>query len=113
MWTCIKEFPVLEKLYKKYKGNENVTFLIINSNMGNDTYDKALKFIKQNPYDLPFVIDIKGATSEKFKVAVLPTLIIIDKKGVIRLTHIGYEGSENFETKFCNQVNSLITENNS
>ena len=105
---CKEQFPVLEELYKKYKGNDKIAFLIVNSTMGGDTFDKASEFIKQTSYALPFVIDIKSETSEKFNVNLIPTLIIIDKEGFIQLIHKGYEESENFYTKFCNQVDSLI-----
>ncbi len=97
-----------ESISKKYKGNENITFLVVNSNMGGDSFDKALKFSKQSNYDLPFVIDIKSTTSKKFNVIALPTIIIIDKKGIIRLIHTGYEESEHFYSRFCEQTDTLI-----
>jgi thiol-disulfide isomerase/thioredoxin len=108
---CKKQFPVMEKIYKNYKGNEKVAFLVVNSNMRGDSFDKALKFINQNSYDLPFVNDIKSTTSTNFHVFALPTTIIIDKKGIIRLTHTGYEESEHLYTKFCEQIDYLIDNN--
>lgn len=105
---CKKQFPVLEEIYKKYQGNDKVAFLIVNSTMRGDTFDKASEFIAQTSYDLPFVIDINSETSKKFKVNLIPTIIIIDKEGVIQLIHKGYDESENFYTKFCTQVDFLI-----
>jgi thiol-disulfide isomerase/thioredoxin len=94
---CIKQFPVIEKLYKE---NKDVAFFLIHTQKGGDTFEKALKFIKQSNYDLPFVSDVENMTYEKFNITSIPRLIIIDKKGVVKFTHTGYIESENLYKTF-------------
>lgn len=105
---CKKQFPVMEKIVKRYKGNQQVSFLMVNSDTGSNSFDKASAFIKKSTYDLPFVIDIKGSTFKKFNAAVLPAVFIIDKKGVIVLRHTGYDMSGQFYDSMCSKLDSLI-----
>lgn len=105
---CKKQFPLIEKLYKENKENNNVAFFIINPLIGGDTYEKALEFINKSEYDLPFVIDKESVTYGKFNVHALPHLVIIDKEGIIRLTHTGYMESENFYEKIQENLDRLL-----
>jgi len=105
---CKEQFPVIEKLYKENKEYNDVAFFIINSQKGGDTFEKALKFINQNEYDLPFVNDTESLTYKNFNISTLPCLIIIDKKGVVRFIHSGYEESENFYKIFHKHLDIIL-----
>ena len=108
---CKKQFPLIEKLYKENKENNNVAFFIINPHIGGDTFKKALRFINQSEYDLPFVNDMESMTYKSFNVSAIPYTIIIDKKGIIRFTHTGYNESENFYEKIYNNLDIILNEN--
>jgi thiol-disulfide isomerase/thioredoxin len=110
---CKKQFPVIENLYKENKENNNVAFFIINPQIGGDTFEKALKFINQSGYDLPFVNDIESLTYKNLKVTALPCLVIIDKEGVVRYTHTGYDESENFYKIFHKHLDTILNQNES
>jgi len=110
---CKKQFPVMEKLYKENKDNTNVAFFIVHSQIGRDTYEKAMRYINQSDYDLPFVNDLEGTTYKSFDVYALPHLIIIDKEGSIRYTHTGYNESEKFYEKINENLDILLNENKS
>ena len=105
---CKEQFPVIEKLYKENKEYNDVAFFIINSQKGGDTFEKALKFINQNEYDLPFVNDTESLTYKNFNISTLPCLIFIDKKGVVRFIHSGYEESENFYKIFHKHLDIIL-----
>ena len=105
---CKKQFPLIEKLYKETRKNENVVFLIINPLVGGDTHEKALEYINNSNYDLPFAFDKEGVTYEKFDVRGMPHLVIIDKDGIIKFTHTGYMESENFYFKIKENLGGLI-----
>ena len=107
---CIEQFPLLEKLYKEYEGNHNITFFIINPQVGGDTFEKALNFINENEYDLPFMNDIESMTYKNFNVYSLPRLIIIDKEGQVRFSHKGYNQSDNFYKIFHKHVDGLLNQ---
>lgn len=105
---CKKQFPLIEKLYKKNKENNNITFFVINPQVGGDTQEKAMKYINKNEYDLPFVNDLEQITYKNFNVSALPCLIIIDKAGHIRYNHTGYYESENFYEKINTHLDSML-----
>ena len=105
---CKKEFPELEKIYTKYKNNVDVAFFAVNVDGRRETKEKAINFISESRLRLPFVFDIRTSTAKKFKVQALPTIVIIDKHGLIRYTHQGYEGSENLEKMICSKLDALL-----
>lgn len=105
---CKKEFPELEKIYTKYKNNKEVVFFAVNVDGKNETHEKASRFISESGLDLPFVFDIKASAAKKFQVQGLPTIIIMDKYGVVRYIHQGYEGSENFRKTMISRLDALL-----
>ncbi len=107
---CKKQFHVLEKLYIENKANTSVKFLVINSLVGRDTNEKALEYINQCGFDLPFVHDVEGISYDRFEVKSLPRLFIIDKAGSVRYIHTGYRESENFYAEFNKRINLLLKE---
>ena len=96
---CKIQFPIVEQLYKEYKGNESVVFLVINPLKGKETAEKAARYIADSNHDLPFVNDVKSLTYENLNVRALPHIVIIDSQGTIRFTHTGFNESENFYQK--------------
>lgn len=107
---CIKGFPLIEKLYNENKENDNIAFFIVNSQLRGDTHEKSLEFINKSEYDLPFVNDIKSLAYKNFNVSTIPHLIIIDKEGMVRYTHTGYEESENFYKIFNKHIDIILNQ---
>jgi thiol-disulfide isomerase/thioredoxin len=107
---CKRQLPILEKVYKKYKANTAVVFFVINVNDMKESNEKMMKFIKNHPYDLPFVVDIEKKATDALFVYSLPTLVIIDKNGCARFVHKSYNESENFLTICSDQIDLLIRE---
>jgi thiol-disulfide isomerase/thioredoxin len=54
---CRQEFPKLEKLYRRYQSNPNVTFLAIDVNRDDETPEKARAFVKKTGYTIPIAYD--------------------------------------------------------
>jgi thiol-disulfide isomerase/thioredoxin len=106
---CVKSFPVMQEVYNKFRSDDRVKFLIINTGM-KDTKQKAMDFISKHNYDLPFAFDINKQTSKSYGVIRIPQVIIIDKKGVPRLIHHGYDESSQFKEDFIARLDSLIIE---
>lgn len=93
---CRKEIPELEALSEKYT---DVKFYLINVA---ENKEKINDYLAKTPIRLPILLDIYGKVSEKFNVkdggnalAVLPTLVMINKEGIIHFYKKGYvEGDE-------------------
>ena len=73
---CVKEFPDLNKLKKKFKG-ESVEFFAVTWNNKNS----IIKFLETTTLDFTVVPDTK--LIKKFKIPYYPYNIIIDKNGKV------------------------------
>ncbi|MBX9889131.1 MAG: TlpA family protein disulfide reductase [Flavobacteriaceae bacterium] len=101
---CIAEFPSIEKFYSEYKSNDNIVFLMINMD---DEIEVGKQFLDKKKYSLPIFQAISKIPNEIYSGA-LPTTVIVDKKGIIRMHHEGFAdyGGE----KFHLQIKQLLEE---
>ncbi len=105
---CQLEFPYIQRLYDKYKDNPDIELLAVNSGSG-DTIEKAKTFMYDWSYTIPMAYD-DGKLSNLFRIEALPTLIIVDKKGAIRLRHRGFDPGENLVETISAQIDKLLAE---
>ncbi len=81
---CIAEMPSINALYKEFKDEDDVKFLMISMD---NNFETAKSFIKRKgfefdvytPHNLPVIYDSSS----------IPTTFIIDKEGNLVLTHKG------------------------
>jgi len=97
---CISSFPGMQKAIDKYKDNENVVFLFIDTFENGKTREESVQsFIDKNNYDFHVLIDpyMKDTSSYEiasaYNVSGIPTKIIIDKEGKMRFKDVGFSGS--------------------
>jgi peroxiredoxin len=76
---CVREMPVIEKQYRKWKDQP---FEVLAINLSEDRMD-VVNFIK--PFDLtyPILLDQKRAIEKKYGLLSYPTTFFIDKQGRI------------------------------
>lgn len=106
---CRRELPELEKLYRQYRGNANVVFWAVDSLKNGDTVAKARDYLAKQGYTLPVAFD-REKCSEALGVEALPSLLLIDKSGRIRLVHTGYDGSERLQSELSGEIDRLLAE---
>jgi len=87
---CFKGFPNLEKVYQKYKDNEKVSILAVDTDT-KEISDKAVQ-ASFNKHDLtiPIVRDKEEFSREIFHVQGLPTTIILGPDGTVQELEAGY-----------------------
>ncbi len=88
---CMKEMPYVQNAYEKYKNNDNVLFMVINSGSNNSLQD-AQGWWGNKQYSFPVFYNKDRSIGEKFGFNVIPATYIIDQKGNIRFKTIGFEG---------------------
>ena len=101
---CRAEFPSIEALYSNYKDNPNMFFLMINED--NDLA-AAHRYLEKENYTVPFYKS-KGNVSEEIYTGMLPTTIVLDKEGKVRLHHTGF--ANYVSDKFMKQIEDLMRE---
>lgn len=74
---CKAEMPSIQVLLDKFKGNDNIEFLLVE--IENDI-EGANKFLKQEGLNLPIVYPNSSIPQEWLSGAI-PTTVILDKKG--------------------------------
>lgn len=101
---CRAEFPSIEKLYSAFKGNPDIFFLMINED---SDLSAAYSYLKKEKYSVPFY-RANGNIPPGIYTGVLPTTIVLDKEGRIRLRHEGFAdyGTE----KFRRELEALMEE---
>ncbi len=74
---CIHEMPSINELKQKFKGNNDIVFLMVDvdNKMG-----KSSAFMQENNYDLPVYVPASNIPSNYLGNAI-PTTVILDKNG--------------------------------
>lgn len=101
---CRAEFPSIEKLYVKLKGNPNIFFLMINEDTN---LSAANAYLHQESYTIPYYKANSNVPIEIYKGS-LPTTVVLDKKGNIRFHHTGFANYSS--KKFVKQIEDLLLE---
>lgn len=76
---CKAEMPDIEKLYQETKDSDLVILAV---NVGEDK-NTVQKFIKDNGYNFPILLDVTGEVSQKYQVTGIPTSYFIDTEGYL------------------------------
>jgi cytochrome c biogenesis protein CcmG, thiol:disulfide interchange protein DsbE len=77
---CIKEMPLLESTYKKYR---EIGVIVIGVNY-NEERDTVVDFIRKEGITFPVVLDKDLALTKTYRVLSLPVTFFIDREGIIR-----------------------------
>ena len=101
---CRQEMPLLESIYKKYN---KLGFTLIGVNVEPDS-KAAEGFLKQTPVSFPVIYDKDSAVSKAYDVSGMPSTVIIDRKGNIRVLHRGYKPGD--ENEYLNSIRMLVRE---
>ncbi|MFZ0271436.1 MAG: TlpA disulfide reductase family protein [Acidobacteriaceae bacterium] len=104
---CMAEMPAIVKVHRRYQSNAGVVFLAVNAGWHGDTGDQVRMFVERKHLDVPVALD-SGATVRSLKVDGLPTLILIDRQGRIRMEETGYSADEPLESELAGQIEGLL-----
>jgi peroxiredoxin len=101
---CRQEMPLLDSIYKKYN---KVGFTMIGVNVEPDS-KAANDWLKQTPVSFPILYDTDSKVSTLYDVAGMPSTVVIDRKGNVRMIHRGYKPGD--EEEYLSSIRSLMRE---
>ena len=101
---CRAEFPSIQKFYDQYKSNPNVVFLTVNLD---DQASLGENYLKKENYTIPFLVPAGNIPSAYFNGS-LPTTVVLDKTGKIRLHHAGM--ADYSKASFFEEIDGLLSE---
>lgn len=99
---CRAEFPSVQKLYDHYKNHPEMVFLTVNLD-DNTTLGKA--YLKEKGFTVPFLVPAGNIPGTLYNGS-LPTTVVLDKKGEIRLHHKGL--ADYSKSSFYTQIDELL-----
>jgi peroxiredoxin len=99
---CKKELPELEKLSKAF-APRNVVVLSVNIDK---VKDNAARLASQLGVTFDVALDPSGSVAATYDLPKMPTSFVIDRKGVVRYVHEGFEGSGDVE-RFRKEIDEL------
>ena len=106
---CKAISPMIEKLHKAYKG-KNV--MVVGANVWERNGSKpqtdgtnARKYVKEHGYTYPMTIANEDLAT-KLKIEGIPTLVLMDKKGVVRSVYLGFDAKD--EAKLRATIDGLL-----
>ena len=83
---CQQSFPWMQAMKDAY-GAQGLSVVAMNLDQHRPDAERFLARFHPN-FDVRF--DPQGEAAERFKIQGMPTSVIIDRRGVVRFTHIGF-----------------------
>ena len=108
---CMKELPLLEDIYQKYK-NERIKFFLVDiteatrNNPGYGDMPKAGPFLKKKGVTMQILFDTRGTVMQRYNAQTLPRLFVMDGDRELTFLRRGFHEGE--EEKFTNELSTEI-----
>jgi thiol-disulfide isomerase/thioredoxin len=84
---CVEMIPVLDGLQQAW-ARRGVSFVGVNSDAG--ATDEAIReFLAEHPISYPVVRDADGGVGARYRLEVLPNIVVVGRDGTIRSSFIG------------------------
>jgi peroxiredoxin len=101
---CRQEMPLLESIYRKYN---KMGFTMIGVNVEPDS-NAANTWLQATPVSFPILYDRDSKVSKLYDVSGMPSTVIIDRTGKLRVLHRGYKPGD--ENEYLDSIRTLIRE---
>lgn len=108
---CRASFPAMQKLYDRYKSNQNVEFLIVNCWERADDKRKVVEeFIAKNNYTFPVYFDVNDDFAKALGVTGIPAKFFVSPQGLIQFKESGFQGEAKFIEDGIDKIELLQTQ---
>jgi thiol-disulfide isomerase/thioredoxin len=113
---CQRELPELQRLYQRFSGDRRVVFYAVDVPMTDtpadqgDTPARAIDFFRRRGFSMPLAYDAGGQAAKALRARGLPTLLVLDRAGRVRLRHVGYAGAEDLGGTLGATIEKLLAE---
>lgn len=101
---CRAEFPSIQKFFEKYRSRDELVFLTVNLD---EDLDAGQMYLEKERFTVPFLFPNGNIPKEYFSGS-LPTSVVLDKTGKIRMKHEGM--ADYSKDSFYEEINQLLKE---
>lgn len=102
---CKQEFPEINKFISKYTDKDAVV-LAVNIDKNRSHAEEFLSKIPNLSKKVWVVLDVDASVVASYNARLMPTSFIIDKTGVVRFIHFGYNESDS--SKWASEIDGLL-----
>ena len=88
--ACLQEIPFLEQLHTSYGGKGVAVISVVIDGVDAATTKSVMKEVGASP-SYPVLVDPDFAVSDVYTNFVVPHTLVIDRGGIIRYVHTGFE----------------------
>lgn len=88
--ACLSEVPFLDQLYKKFSGKGATVLSVVTDGVDATATKTIMKETGIAP-SYPVLVDPDFQVSDTYTNFVVPFTLVIDRKGVVRYVHTGFE----------------------
>jgi peroxiredoxin len=99
---CKKELPQLQKLQQEFAAKD-VVILTVNIDKSREN---AERLAQQLGITLQVALDPAGSVAATYDLPKMPSSFVVDKKGIVRYVHEGFEGAGDVE-RFRKELDEL------
>ena len=99
---CRQEMPILDRIHQRYR---SLGFTVIGVNVDENPADGA-KQLAASPVTFPVGFDPHGMVSTIYAVDSMPSTVLVDRNGNVRLLHRGYQPGA--EDEYVAQIKALV-----
>jgi thiol-disulfide isomerase/thioredoxin len=113
-WTtwclpCRWELPELERVRRRFDHDSRVALWTVDVGWGAESPNKARRFLERMGVTMPSAFD-SGFTARALGVYALPSIALVDGGGRLRLTHTGFDRSEDLAGGLSSAITRVIAE---
>jgi peroxiredoxin len=107
---CQAEMPALNKVYNQFKDNPDFVYIAADTGWNDDTKDTVAVWARKKHFPFPIAMDTSNLTG-KLAIHTIPTQVVIDRNGHIRLVNQGFDDNEKLlESGLTNAIRTLLKE---
>lgn len=104
---CQEEFPFLIDFYRKFKKDSLIVLAVNIDNKKENVLRFLNKYRAKNMF--PVIFDPEKIIPPLYELNGMPTSVFIDKEGIIRFTHTGFNNSS--KKQFTEELTTLLSKN--
>jgi thiol-disulfide isomerase/thioredoxin len=113
-WTtwclpCRWELPEIARVHERFAADHRVAVWAVDVAWGPESPRRARYFLERKGLAIPAAFD-SGFTARLLGVHALPAIVVVDGKGRMRLTHSGYDRSEDLPNRLSAAIARMLEE---
>ena len=106
---CRWELPELARVAARYAHEPRVAVWAVDVGWGPESPALATKYLARRALSIPAAFD-SGFSARALGVHALPSIALIDGSGRVRITHVGYDRSEDLPRTLSSAIERLLAE---